>query len=280
MLSFSCKKGQEKETESKTLIGRVNDDYLYYEDIGNIIPRDVEPADSIMMLRRYVENWINESLLLQKAEENLTDEQKDVENQLLEYRNSLITYIYEKELVNQYLDTTITKEEIEKYYEEHQGDFALKDNIIKVVYIKVNKNVPKLALIKRLYKSNDIKDRELLATYCHQYAENFYLNDETWLFFDDLLKEVPIETYNKELFLKNNRFVEVSDSVYDYLLNIKGFRVRESLSPLSFEEESIKNIILNKRKMDLISKMKTNIYNEALNNNKAEIYLNEPPPKK
>jgi hypothetical protein len=93
--------------------------------------------------------------------------------------------------------------------------------------------------------------------------------------FDDLLKEIPIQTYNKELFLQNNRFVEVSDSLNYYFLNIKDFKIRNSISPLSFEKENIKNIILNKRKLLLINSMKQDVYNDALNNNKIEIYIND-----
>lgn len=265
--------------EQKTLIGKVDDSYLYLEDVNGIIPKATSHNDSIALLKRYVENWVREKLIIQKAEDNLTDEQKNVDKQLQDYRNSLITYAYEKELIRQHLDTLVTHSEIEKYYNEHTDDFKLKDNIIKVIYVKTSLDAPKIDLLRKLYKSDTPKDREQLTIYCHQFSENFYLNDESWLFFDDLLKEVPIETYNKELFLKNTRFIEVEDSASIYFLNIKGFRIRESLSPLGFEIENIKNIILNKRKLELISKMKENIYKQALNTNKAEIYVNELPEK-
>jgi hypothetical protein len=187
----------------------------------------------------------------------------------------LITYAYENELVKQKLDTTVADQEIEKYYTSNASDFQLKDNIIKVIYVKVNKKAPNIAKLKQLYKSESPKDKEQLASYCHQFALNFYLDDNSWLLFDDLLKEIPIQTYNKELFLQNNRYVEVSDSASSYFLNIKGFKTRNSISPLSFEKENIKNIILNKRKLQLISKMKEDVYNDAANNSKIEIYIND-----
>ncbi len=276
LVLLSC---NSKDEDQKTQVARVGEAYLYVEDIGDIIPNRTSAKDSIFILKRYVEDWVHDQILVQKAEDNLTEVQKNVENQLKEYRNSLITYAYEKELIQGHLDTVVTNEEIEKYYETHQDDFQLKDNILKVIYVKVSKTAPKLELLRKLCKSENMKDREQLATYCHQFAENFFLNDEAWLFFDDLLKEVPIETYNKELFLKNNRFVEVSDSVSVYFLNIKGFKIRETISPLGFEVNNIKNMILNKRKLELITKMKEDIYNEALNKNKAEFFLNENPKK-
>lgn len=260
---------------NREVIARANNSYLYLDNIKDIVPQGTSSKDSIERLKKYIDNWVHEALVIQKAEDNLTDEQKDVEKQLQDYRNSLITYIYEKELVKQKLDTTVSAQEIEEYYNNNRNNFELKDNIIKVVYVKVNKKAPGINKLEKWYKSDNLKDKELLAGYCHQFAENFYLDDNSWLLFDDLLKEIPIQTYNKELFLQNNRFVEVSDSLNSYFLNIKGFKIRNSLSPLSFEKENIKNIILNKRKLQLISKMKEDIYNDAANNKKIEIYIND-----
>ena len=260
---------------NKVAIARAGSAYLYADEIMNIVPKGTPSKDSLELLKKYIDNWIHESLVVQKAENNLTDEQKDVEKQLQDYRNSLITYAYEKELVRQKLDTVVSIQDIEKYYTANQNDFQLKDNIIKVIYIKVNKKAPNQTKLKQLYKSENPKDKEQLAGYCHQFAANFYLDENSWLLFDDLLKEIPIQTYNKELFLQNNRYVEVSDADNNYYLNIKGFKIRNSISPLSFEKDNIKNIILNKRKLQLITKMKEDVYNEAVNSKKTEIYIND-----
>lgn len=271
---MSCTRDTNKD-ENRIPIARAGASFLFEDEIKNIVPKGTASKDSLELLKKYIDNWIHEALVIQKAENNLNDEQKNVEKQLQDYRNSLITYAYEKELVKQKLDTLVDNQEIEKYYTSNQADFQLKDNIIKVIYIKVNKKAPNIAKLRQLYKSDNLKDREQLAGYCHQFAENFYLDDNSWLLFDDLLKEIPIQTYNKELFLQNNRFVEVSDSASSYFLNIKGFKIRNSISPLSFEKENIKNIILNKRKLQLISKMKEDVYNDALNNKKIEILIND-----
>lgn len=270
----SCSRKNDKDS-NREVIARANNAFLYLDNIKDIVPHGTSSKDSLERLKKYIDNWVREALVIQKAEDNLTDEQKNVEKQLQDYRNSLITYAYEKELVKQKLDTTIENQEIEQYYNNNRNNFELKDNIIKVVYVKVNKKAPGINKLQKWYKSDNLKDKELLAGYCHQFAENFYLDDNSWLLFDDLLKEIPIQTYNKELFLQNNRFVEVSDSTNSYFLNIKGFKIRNSLSPLSFEKENIKNIILNKRKLQLITKMKEDIYNDAANNKKIEIFIND-----
>jgi len=274
ILFYACGPQEEKDKD-RIAVARANNEYLYLDEVKEIVPAGTPAKDSLELITKYIDNWIRESLVTQKAESNLGDEQKNVEKQLRNYRNSLITYTYEKELVKQKLDTVVSDTEIEEYYNNNQADFELKDNSIKVVYVKVDKKAPGIEKLKRMYKSDTPSERELLESYCHQFASNFYLDDSSWLLFDDLLKEIPIQTYNKELFLQNNRFVEVSDSLNHYFVNIKGFKIRNSLSPLGFEKENIKNIILNKRKLQLINKMIEDVFNDAANNNKIEIYSND-----
>lgn len=245
---------------------------LYEIDLAGAVPSGLSPEDSTRRAENFINSWVREMLLLSKAESNLPESDPEMEKKLTDYKNSLIIYEYETELVRQKLDTIVSDAEIETYYNEHTNDFQLRDNIVKVIYVKVDNKAPNLPKLKTWIQSDKPQDREELNKYCLQFASNYFLDDNSWLFFDDLLKEVPIQTYNRELFLQNNRFVEVSDSSSIYFLNIKGFMTRNSQSPLSFEKENIRNIIINKRKLELIDKMHDDLYNEAVENNSIKIY--------
>lgn len=271
LIFVSCKYVEKKNED--LLLARVYDKQFYLSDLNEVIPDYVKGNDSVELARQYVNSWIREMLLLHQSETNLTEQQLNVEKQLQNYRNSLITYIYEKELIKQKLDTSVLYTEIEKYYNANKENFELKNNIIKALYVKLHKDVPELTKFKQWLTSEEQKDREALESYCIKYASNYFLDDQSWLLFDDILKEVPIETYNKELFLQNNKLVSVQDSSYIYFMNIKGFKIKNSLSPLSFEKENIRNIILNKRKMELVNKMKEDIYKNALEKKQIEVYL-------
>jgi hypothetical protein len=262
--------GRKNQSDS---IARVGDKYLSYEQVSEEMPMGLYGKDSIDFVMNYAEAWVKQQILLRKAERNVNPDELDIDRMLETYRTSLITFAYEKALVQQNLDTLVSDEEIEDYYRKNQNDFELKDNIIKVVYVKVKKNAPKLPRLKELYKSERPQDRMALEDYCHQFADNFFLNDNIWLLFDDLLKEIPIETYDQEKYLKNNRFVEFEDQDFLYLVNIKGFRIRDSISPLSFERDNIRNIIINKRKLTIIEQMRKQVYDEALRKNDFEIYF-------
>jgi len=261
-----------RKTENPDYIARVGKYYLNRAEIFNLVPVGTPVDDSLLITQNFIDNWIRQKVVLVKAEKNLPGERKDVETQLQEYRNSLIIYAYEQELIRQKLDTTVTDEEIEQFYERNLATFELKDNIIKMIYLKVSNDSPKLEKVKAWYKSNNQKDRQQLEDYARQYALNYYFDDETWLIFDDLLKEVPLTLYDKEQFLKNNRFIEISDSANTYLVNIKGFKIKSGTSPLAFERENIKSMILNQRKLQLLKEMEQEAFQEAMRKQDFEIY--------
>ncbi len=127
---------------TQTPVARVFDKFLYQEDVASIIPPDALPKDSVQLTEAFISTWVRQNLIMKKAEMNLPDEMKNVQKQLDDYRTSLIIYAYEKELVRQKLDTIITEEEIEHYYKQNIHEFELKDYIVKVLYVKLEKNSP------------------------------------------------------------------------------------------------------------------------------------------
>ncbi len=256
-----CQFFQEKHPEEP--LARVANEYLYYSDIKDAVPFFQTPQDSIQFFTNYINNWIQNKLVLHTAKKNLHPEQKNFEKQLNEYKNSLIIYTYETELVRQNLDTDVSEQDIVNYYEANKQNFLLKDNIVKVTYVKTPLKTANLNKIRRLYRSTDEDDLSLLRDISKREAANYFMED-VWLLFSDLTKEVPIKTYNEEDFLRQNTFIEMQDSLYNYFLHIRGYKIKESVSPLSMEREHIKNIIINKRKIELVADLRREILRDAL----------------
>lgn len=261
-----------KEEVKETVLAKVGNKYLFQEDLLGIVPSETAKEDSVLIVNNYIEGWLKDNLILEKAELNLKENQKDVKKQLEDYRNSLIIYTYEKELIKQRLDTIVSMQEIQFFHEKNDQNFKLKDNIVKVIYLKVNKKAPQLKKIRKLYKLDRKEDVEKLKELAHQYGEKFHLNDEQWILFEQLKNEVPINVSETKGYLKNIKNIEVEDSLSLYFVRIKDYRLKNDLSPLSFEEQNIKNIIINKRKLSLINKMRRDLYQEALMNKDIEIY--------
>jgi hypothetical protein len=91
--------------------------------------------------------------------------------------------------------------------------------------------------------------------------------------FDDLVRNSPLaEIPNKIQFLKSNPYYETSDDSYLYFLKVDRYQISDNISPLEFVRGDIKNIILNKRKVDLAKRLEDEVFEQAQNNKRFEIY--------
>ena len=253
-------------------MARVYDDYLYESDLRGVVAPGTMSKDSLVITRSYIENWVRQRLIIQQAEKNLSASQMDFTKQLENYKNSLTIYAYENALVRQNLDTLITEEETQNYYDANQQNFLLKDNIVQVQYVKLPLKSASTKQIKKLLNSDGQDDKNKLADLCEKNAADYFLDNENWLLFNDLLKQIPIKTYNQEEFLKNHRDLEYQDSMFVYLVRFKDFKIKESVSPLNFEKQRVRDILLNKKRIELIGRMQEDLYSSAQKKNVFEIY--------
>ena len=261
--------------EKGTVIAKVHNKYLYESDIKGLVPRGTSLHDSIMMVKNFTDNWIKTRLMVDQAKKNLSEKQLDFDQQLDDYRNSLVIYRYETELIKQMLDTIVTDEEVEQYYDDHLGDFELKENIVKLQYIIVDKDSDEVTLFREIFKLPDSLILDSLEASGKLFARSYFLDTAYWFRFDDLLQTIPIETYNQELFLKGRRFIELSDDQFTYLLNFVDFKIKDDTSPLDFERNDIITIIINRRKRELIKKVRKDLYLKAVENKEFEVYYND-----
>lgn len=253
-------------------LARVGETYLQREDVADLLEKLTGDKDSATIINNYINSWIQQELLLQRAELNLTEEQKDFQKLLEDYRKSLIIYAFEKEWIRQKLDTNVADDAILEYYEENESNFELKENIVKMRFAKVARNAPKLDKLEKMIQSNEAEERAAFKEYCIQYALDYNDNDSIWLTFDKVLQRLPLTMESEEDFLNRNKFVVKADTSNYYLLYIADFKIKSSISPLSFEREKIRNIIVNQRKLALISDMKKDLFETAMEKGNAEIY--------
>jgi len=269
----ACKYPMMKKEE--TTLARVGDEYLNESDIKDLVPEGASPKDSMILVRNYVNNWVKTTLMVHQAEKNLTNEQLDFEKQLTEYENSLIIFKYESEWIKQNLDTVVSDKEIEIYYNEHLSNFELKENIARVLYVIVNEEAEKELNFRRIMHLPDSLMLDSLEAMCEMYAKAYYLDTATWVRFNKLQQIIPIETYNQKLFLKENDLVRLNKDKEVYYLKFFDYKIKDEISPLELEYQDIRNIIINTRKMELVKKMRNDIYQNALANKEFEIYYNE-----
>jgi hypothetical protein len=271
-LTPSCR--QDSVTGSDDLLlARAYTSRLYLSDVAGIVPPGSFPEDSALILKRYVDNWVRQQVFLHHATLNLDPARMDYEKKIQDYKNSLIIFSYETELVKNEMDTVITEAQILEYYEQNSQSFKLLESIVKVIYVKVPLDAPDLRTLRRLYRSDDPDDLMLLEDYCVQHAANYFTEQENWLLFSELLRELPLQVSNPESYLTQNRHVELSDEYYRYFLNIQDYKLKGSVSPLSFERDNVRSIILNRRKHSFINLKREELFQQALQSDNFETFL-------
>jgi hypothetical protein len=271
-LLFLAACGAGSDPDGKVKLARAFDAYLYMEDVKELFPHNITAADSERVMKAYIDNWLRHQVLANKADKNLTEAEKNVDAQISEYRNSLLIHKYQMKLVSERLDTAVTEDQLKEYYDRNRNNFELKRNMVQLTFVKVEEASPQADLIRKLFRSSRLEDKATLSELCTKYANNFFLDDEVWLDFDEILKELPIRSYDQEHFLRNNKFLEVKEGNYLYLINIRAYRIRNSTAALEFEKENIRNILLNERKLELLKQMELKVLGEAGVNRDIEKY--------
>lgn len=253
-------------------VARVYDTYLYPSDLAGVGKGATKPEDSINAVKNYIDSWIRHQLLLHYAEDNLPETNDEIERQLKDYKESLMISNYEKELIAQKMDTTVSKEAIKKFYEANKNIFLLKAPIVKMKYIMLSTATKvRLDSARNWLKHATTFNQPQLKDFIQSYAVKHSISDTTWFRKDDAEKILPAGKFDFETAIYNKSYAEVNDSNYLFMIKFDDFKF-DGYAPIDFVKREIVNIIMNERTNQFINKSHESIYNEALNGNKFEVY--------
>jgi hypothetical protein len=266
---YGC--GPRNTETNERIAARVGDNTLLANDVESSIPKNLASEDSLIMAQSFVRNWVTQNLLLEKAELNLSGDQLDVSEKLEEYRQSLLIYLYQKEYVRQQMDTAVSESELLEYYDANKENFKLKDNIARMLFVRLASNNKDVSKVMKWCRSDKEEDREELNAYCQQHAIKFILMEDRWNVFNEVISEVPQDLYSSSNSLFRTGTIELSDTTGTYILSIKEVKSKNEVAPLEFEASSIQGIILNKRKIDLVKSLEQQIFDEGLSKNHVRI---------
>lgn len=263
-LVSACGKGGsiQQQSEERT-VAVAGNERLLADDFKTAVSGSFYETDSVTKAKKFIEKWAIESLFFQEAQTKLDEQEVQIEKQVQEYRQALVNHIYETKVIEANLDTTISAEEIETYYSEHRDNFILKDNIVKVYYFKIAEKSPALPKIKKVLFSSNPKDKQQLLTLLSENAENFFMNDSTWLLAEDIRKEIPALEQQESFTFSMGRFLELNEEGFYYYLKVKDVMTKNSYSPLNFERNNIRKFILNNRRTQLINQYKQQLLEKA-----------------
>lgn len=260
------------EHNGKTPIAKVYDRYLYYEDLGDLLPKDTDPIDSVLKVKQYIHVWARQQLMIKMAEIYLKDQEKDVERQLEEYRNNLLIYRYKDRYISENLDTVVTLKQSTDYYQNHPDDFVLNSPAVKSVFVMVPAENDELQQIRKLLDFHSEKDSLLLIDLCKQHAVKFDNFDNNWTPLHEASQYMPDIISEKNDAIKTNGTITINDGQYAYMLKIRDHIAPGGVMPFNMAESSINRILINKRKTSIVNELEQTLIDEAFKSKNLEYF--------
>ncbi len=265
---FSCVNNE----NTKTPIAKVHDKFLYKEDIEPLLPDKISKEDSLLFVSSFINKWAKEQLLLQKAKINLDKEEESIQQLVEQYRQDLYINKYKEAIVKQDLDTLVTQVDIDSFYTSNKEIFKLNEELLQLRYIYLGNDVLNPKEFISLFKS-DTKESDAKIIEQKLQLKAYNLNDSIWVRYYDVLKKAPfIRSYDKNKFLRKNKYIQKEDSSGVYLVKVKDVLLRNQIAPMSYALPTIKQMILHKRKLELLRKIEETLTEDAIKNKEFQIY--------
>ena len=259
-------------SDTQQPVARVNNSYLYKEDLKNIFTNNLTVQDSALIANNYINNWIKQQLLLSKAQINLENKTEKFEELVKKYKEDLFINSYKEVVVSQYLETEITEEDIDEFYNDNNENFKLNEELVKLKYIKIGKDVLNKKELVKLFRSSKKEDLDSLNSK-ELFLKSYHLNDSIWVKYSDLIVKIPIfKNEDKKQLLKKGNFIQKEDSLSLYLVTIKEVLNRNDIAPRSYITPTIKQMILQQRKLLLLRNIEETLIDDATKKQQFEIY--------
>jgi hypothetical protein len=267
ILTVGC---QQEADQNDRLLARVQNKSLYLSELDGMFPMETSSQDSSLIIRAYVDRWVREAVLLNEAERNIPQD-LNIDKLVRDYRASLIRLSYERTLIEELLDSTVTANELQQFYEENKEQYQLEMPIVRSHFIKIPVPVTEEAQVRQLWNSQDSVDRIDLVNYCNQHAVAHNLQDSIWYRIDDLNVEFPAGTLTAENIGSKREFIQKDDS---YLYFYRALEVKNSkeIAPLAYIEDQARKFILHKRKLKLLEDKRQDMYELELRRNNIEVF--------
>ncbi|WP_367590023.1 peptidyl-prolyl cis-trans isomerase [Aquimarina sp. 2201CG1-2-11] len=257
----------------KEVVARVNNTYLYKEDLKDIVPQNTPKKDSASIVANYINTWATQQLFIYQAKLNLSEAEIRAFDDLVEsYQSTLYVNAYKNAVINKSINMEIKQEDFESYYDQNLKNFNLNEELVKLRYLHLPSNYKNIIATKRQldrFKEEDVE--ELMDKKLDYLGYSF--NDSVWVKLSQVVNKIPIlKTQPKTKFLEKGEYTQLQDSSGLYMIKVMDLLRLNETAPLEYIKPTIRQIILNKRKLELIKKIEKDITRDAVENKQFEVY--------
>lgn len=271
-VAFSCSgSGAANADRALNPIVTVGDKTLYQADLDEVIPIGLSAEDSTTAVKSYIDMWVNDQLIYNKALQNIINK-KDIDELVESYKKSLITSSYQEQLLKEYFSKSVSENELKAYYEQNKDRFKLEDNIIKGLYLKIPVSSKQLANFQKWYKQGNDAAIENIEKNTLQNAVAYEYFYDKWVGLLDVLENMPPAVTDEKIFLQRNKNLELRDSSFVYLLNIKEYELAGNEAPYDYVKGQLSEMYMEQKKADYIQQVKKDLYDKAVSDEEIKFY--------
>lgn len=270
LLSAGCRDWLSEDRSDDTLLAEVYDRKLYMSDMASLVYDGASPEDSVLIVNAYVERWVRDQLLMQRAEQHVPDD-LNIDKLVKDYRESLILNNYERLLMETQLDSTITEAQLAEFYEANKDQYHLEKPIARVLFLQIRDDRPNLDHALTWWDDADADHLSKLSRYARRYADQAMLTDSTWLPIEQVVNLLPTGVMNPSA-ITPGKEIRYREEDVQYLLKIREIRSTLEIAPLDYIRDQATRAILHRRQVDLISQVKEQLYELEIRKNNVKVY--------
>lgn len=265
----------EKNSAGNDILARVGDKVLLRSDVENVMSEFSGMSDSIEMAKSFINSWAKKQLLIAEAEKYTSEQKFDFSQQLEDYKNSLLIYAYESGRADKELDTTVTSDDINVYYDANKEQFAANESQFKGIYLKISNDSLK-SVKKRLNTlisgSPENLNMDRIELFCTNSAADYIITTNKYTPLQTIVNKIPLYTLDVKSLYQKQGLSEFPDDNYTHFIYVSDFIENGQTMPLELANKKVKSVILRQRRFEFLDRINKQLYEKAIENDEIELF--------
>lgn len=272
LLLLSC--SNEIDHHGRTPLAGVGNDFLYKEDVAALYVTALPSIDSTEFVKNYIRQWLEDVLFYRMAERNVAAA-GEVDRMVENYRRALLLNIYQERLVEQQLKQTLSEEDVAAFYNSNAELFKLEEAQLQGLFLKLPLSAPRLQSVRKWLTKMSPEDIENIEKYNITNAVTYDYFVDSWRPLSAIAAKMPLTAEMLLKSLDKDTFVEVADTAYIYMLSTVARLDKGEQTPLELASDEISSLLINSKKANFVKKVKSDLYDKALENGEIVFYDTE-----
>lgn len=249
-------------------VAHFGDAVLTMEELRERIPNNISAEDSTALAQEIIQSWLKDALVLQEAEKMSDEEKLSVERRIEDYRKSLLIYSFEQDWIKKNMDTVVTNEQIQSYYDSNKSALKVNEHFLKLKYCALPENTEDTQKMTDAFSSEDGATWE---AFCQQAGAKYYNKPDVFMNWEQFAKLIPLAIADRSVFLSqttSTQQIVLNGEIFWF--KVSSFLLPGDQAPLEMVRNNIASILLNIRKQEVLQKMKNDLYEKAKSEGKIE----------